>query len=417
MIFPLIVFTAIAIWSIHSLMKHQSSRLSIWKISLIFIYKLALGSAYGYIFANFFPNDDTWFIHQGGLEQTYLIKNDLKHFLYQLTPAYSWEKANHNIIDFIPRFLSDLEWNLLRKPLGILNIFSGGNYYVNLTFINFFSFWGLFWIYQIFIKNFPNAKNLLIILLFFLPTSAFWLSGLRSEPFLIFFFGLFLKLLWNKKKIWPAWYAWLGIAVLRIDLAFTLIPFGAALYWWLRDPHQLKKKILVSYGSFIALFIICSFIIPGNYPWSFIVEKQAAFFNLTGTRYTLTSLSTDFPNWISAFPQAIINTYLRPFLNEAEGIFQLITSLSQIIIITMIGLFLFMKRKPTICPPYDLKGRALLFNLITWTVLAYLFIGLIVPFPGAIVRYKIIAELILVTCVAMKWKSWLKPQIKTYYKK
>lgn len=417
MIFPLIIFIVLSIWSIHYFMKHQMHKLDSWKITTIFIYKLIIGCIYGYIFSKYFTNDDTWFIHEGGLEQTLLIKNDFKHFLYQLTPMYSWERAEYNIWAFFPRWLSDIEWNLLRKPLGVINIFSGGNYYVNLCFINIFSFWGLFWIYQIFLRNFPNAKNLLFFIVFFLPTTAFWLSGLRSEPYLIFFVGWFLKwVIYHKKYTIPI-LPWLGIAVLRIDLAFTLIPFWISLVWWRKDSHLLKRKIAIAYGGFIFLFIVLSLLLPNHYPWKILVDKQAAFFELQGTQFSLTPLTAEFPQWLLAIPQSFINTYLRPFLNEAEGIFQLMSSLSQIAIMASILVFWFIKRKPSICPPYDLKGRAILFNVVVWTVFAYLIIGLVVPFPGAIVRYKIIPELLLITCIAMNWRSKIRPQITTYYKK
>ncbi|WP_126974085.1 hypothetical protein [Gynurincola endophyticus] len=417
MIFPLIVFTILSIAAIHLLMKKQKYKLSIGKISAIFLYKLAIGSLYGYVFSKYFGHDDTWFIHNGGLEQTHLIKNDLKHFLYQLTPSYSWEKAGNSLKDFFPRWLSDMEWNLLRKPLGILNFFTGGNYYVNLTYINFLSFWGLFWIYQLFIQNFPNSGKILLGIIFFLPTTAFWLSGLRSEAFLIFFFGLFLKLVQNKKKYWSAAAAWLVIAIFRADFAFVLIPLWYSWVWWLRDQRQLKRKLLITYAVFISAITLLSLILPGGYPWQFIVQKQAAFFKLTGSSVSLTPLSAEFPYWLKAFPQALVNTYLKPFLNEAEGVFQLSMSLSQLLVAGAAVMYLFMYRKPSICPPYDLKARAWLYHLVIWSITLYLIVGLIVPFPGAIIRYKIIGELMLICCVAVSWKSRISPQIKTYYKK
>src|SRR3954462_3400247 len=105
------------------------------------------------------------------------------------------------------------------------------------------------------------------------------------------------------------------------------------------------------------------------------------------TEFQLNRLEPNIPSFGKTFPQAFANTFLRPYPWEAKGALQLLAS-AEVIFFWCIFVLSISRLKQVIAEP-------LAWFILLFAVSAYLFIGLTVPFPGAIVRYKIVPELLL----------------------
>jgi hypothetical protein len=80
---------------------------------------------------------------------------------------------------------------------------------------------------------------------------------------------------------------------------------------------------------------------------------------------------------------ALINTLFRPTIIDATSVLSFVAGVENLIIITLIGLALIFPLKPTY------KQKQFIYFSFYFTILLSIFIGLIVPVLGAIVRYKI----------------------------
>jgi hypothetical protein len=131
------------------------------------------------------------------------------------------------------------------------------------------------------------------------------------------------------------------------------------------------------------------------------VDRQQSFFKLHGTRFPLDSLQPTATSFARVLPQALSHTFVRPTLWEAKGALQLMTAV-EIIVCWLLILLAIIKRdihvKQTLQKPLILFCLAISLTL-------YIFIGYVIPFPGAIVRYKAIPELLLLT-VAVICTNW-----------
>jgi hypothetical protein len=130
--------------------------------------------------------------------------------------------------------------------------------------------------------------------------------------------------------------------------------------------------------------------LPGS-----IARKQKQFFSLKGTSFQLDSLQPTPSGFLKVFPQAAANTFVRPFPWETKGLLQLLSSAETIIFWLVICLAVWQR---------DEQWRLRISNpvivfMLCLSVSVYLFIGYIVPFPGAIVRYKAIPELLILCCM------------------
>ena len=109
------------------------------------------------------------------------------------------------------------------------------------------------------------------------------------------------------------------------------------------------------------------------------------------TRFAMEPLQPGLFHFLKAAPSAMVNTLVRPFIWEAQGPLQLITAMeTSIYLVIIICLLFYVEWKKLAIDPW-ITG-AILFSLSL-----FLFIGLTIPFPGAIIRYKAIPELLLLT--------------------
>ena len=142
----------------------------------------------------------------------------------------------------------------------------------------------------------------------------------------------------------------------------------------------------------LAVLFIGSLFLPPADQLSRPLEKtQADFFRLHGnTRYALDSLKPGPVSFFTLLPQATVNSLFRPFPWEGKNLLQ---SVSSIEVLMLIAGLLFYVLSP--------RAREQISHPLYWLFLYYgisqfILIGYVVPFPGAIVRYRTVAFLFLI---------------------
>lgn len=398
-------------WLLYWLNKSNAYAFSFREIALIYVYRVAIGCLYGYIFARYYHGDDTWYFHNGSIEEQQKLLRDPVQFFLDPNPIPSFQQ-NHGLLQGWYYYLSDLEFWWLTKPMALFNFISRGNYYVNITFFNFLTIWGSIWLYRLFLPLYPNNKRNLFIILFLLPFPLFWMTGIRAEGWLLFFIALALKnfvrvLKHPKTSNWVGLLiAFIGILILRSVLLFLLIPVLAC--WWLYIKKNIKpiKSFLLVFGIGLVLFWGSTYISSTHNLPQVVIKRQQAFLALHGqTRFELDSLQANPISFLQIFPQAINNTIFRPYLWEAKGLLQWITAGS--VLFLLASFIIYLLRRPSNDPIK--RQDPLVLSTILFGLLLYIFIGYTVPFPGAIVRYKSLGEyfLLLSLLAGIKWKAFI----------
>jgi hypothetical protein len=412
----ILFYFIVCVFLIRLAVKHDKEQLSTLQIALALGFKVLLGCAYGYIFLVKYDGDDTWLIHEFSLEQQDLLINDPLRFFSEMNPFTAFNRYD-DLYSNSYYYLSDLEAWLLAKPFAFLNLLSGGNYYINIVFFNAFTFWGHYWIFQLVRRRFTVQVQPLFICIFFIPPVVFWLSGLRADGYLLLFIALLL-LQFDKalvkatvKNILFVLIASLGILILRSGLMILLAP--ALFSWWLAAKYPVKplRAYFSVYAICLAVFLAGMMVFPGKNPGSAIVSRQRAFFELEGnTKFKLDSLSADAGSFIRIFPQAANNTFLRPYPWEAKGALQYAAVLEVMLFLLLIGLFCY-RRNPAW---KEMFKHPVMLTLLCFAFSLYILTGYTVPYPGAIVRYKIIGELFffVALCCGINWPLVMQKHIK-----
>ncbi|WP_205513152.1 hypothetical protein [Longitalea arenae] len=406
----LLIYSTVFIYLLYRLTRKKVP-LSLPELAGAFLFKVALGCLYGYIYLHFYNGDDTWMYHRFGLENLEKLKHHTRSYFTELLPAESFAWAGGSFWHGLGVYIHTLENDGIAKILSIANLFSGGNYYINVVFFNFILFWGHYLMFSLFVQEFPDKRKPLFFLFFFFPPLVFWLSGIRSDGLILFFLALalvhFRRWLYEQKTgsiLWTVLAA-TGILIFRSQVLLLLIPALLAWYISVKFNRRPVPIFLCVFGFGALVFFASAWISPSKNLPGLIVQKQQSYMALQGTRFRLDSLQPTVPGFIKVLPQAVSHTFLRPYLWEAKGALQLLTAL-EIIVCWLLVLAAILKKETHW---RQLWKKPLVPFCLCFGITLYIFIGYTIPFPGAIVRYKAIPELLLLTIPVIS-TNWSFPR-------
>lgn len=389
---------------LYRILRNRAYALSLSQVLVFYGAKIAAGAAYGYIFQRWYKGDDTWGLHRDSLLQYQRLLHQPGLFfadIFSREPVppgegFYFQSAHYN---------ENLEYCITGKILGMLNCISGGQYYINVVLLNFFGFFGIYLIYRLLAPYLREDRiGRLAALLFLFPPLTFWLSGIRTECFLLlsvaFMYYYFERWLQSNaiKHLIIVLTAGLFAFIFRSGFVVALLP---SLIVWLmagRFRWPVRKSLLYVLSGCLVILLLTSFLPAPFNPLIKIVARQQSFFGLEGnTRFNLTPLEPTPSSFIKVMPEALANTFLRPFPWEARGALQYFTVGENIIVIVLLvsAAVFHLRSKQAV------SGTTLVLVLLTGALMGYLLIGYIVPFPGAIVRYRAIAELWLLSAAGL----------------
>ena len=367
-----------------------------------FAVKVLMGLLYGYVFLNYYNGDDTWKLFRLSLAETDLLLNNPRlFFTNEFTPSNAIATGN-SIGEVIAIYLNELQYVLLVKSMAVINLITRGQYYVNVVVFNAIVFFGHYWLFKLMAELFPAKKHLYFLIIFFFLPAVFWLSGFRVDGLVFFFLALLLYNLLKKKNT-----GFIRAIIILISFAGVLIcrPQIALLtslaYLSYLGQTKFGRPVLM-YGTVYLISLFVFFLPAGNIS-GIIAQKQIEFSTLKGTKFRLDNLNGSPASYLKVLPQAAGNTFLRPLPWEAKGFLQLTASAEVIAFWLIIIASVFNRHnywKVRLFQPA-------IFMLLIIGITSYLFIGYLVPFPGAIIRYKAIAELLILCCIVSltRWKE------------
>lgn len=399
-----LLFFILSLLLIYRITRNKTIKLDFSKLTMAFGFKVLMGCLYGYIFQRFYGGDDTWLLHQGSLQEYDKLIHNPAQFFADLDPTASFRRNNGFMAGWY-YLLSDLEFWIITKPLAVFNMLSRGNYYINVVFFNLLTFWGQYLIYKLFAVHFPNRKTLIFFISFLLPPISFWLSGIRPDAWIMMSIALalyyFHAWLYGKKTTHFLLFM-AGIAGLIIFRSPVLLILAPGLLAWL-IAHKSRRPALpvfaVVYGLSIALFFASAYFSPGTNMLTYVVHRQQEFLQLKGnTVYQLNALEPTPESFITTFPQAFVNTFLRPTLWDARGALQWMEAIST----TLTWLLLVLALVAPAGGNDAWKKSSIIWLSVFFAVCLYLFIGYTVPFPGAIARYKVIPQLLMLLAICLR---------------
>lgn len=377
-----------------------------------FLLKIMAGIFYGWIglyYGGLAKMQDTWMFHLSSLDEYKLLfDNPGEYFTNLFRDPYN----SSGVATFFGNdnsYWNDLKGNLFIKVLSVFNLFSTGNYYINVIFYSFLTLFGPLAIYRVMSDVFPSKKMPVLLATFLIPSFIYWTSGLHKEGLIFTGISLIIYALyfgtkekkWGIKRISSLVVGLLLLLALR-NFVFVII-MGAAMAWLLanRRPQYGLAIFTGTYLVFILLFFNLRYIDPGlDFPQA-VADKQQDFLELEPGNSTIptTKLSPTAVSFLKNVPQAVNLTILRPFPSDVNHILSLAAALEINMLLFLFVIFLLWRSK-------NGSSNNLVLFCVFFSLSLLLAIGFTANNLGAIVRYRsIVMPLLIIPMVArIDWK-------------
>lgn len=314
------------------------------------------------------------------------VDNNTSYFdtNYYYKMSYWYRENNSNLFS---------DSHIIIRFNAFVRMFSFGYFQVHNIFINFISLIGLTAIFSAFRGYFSTTKKLLFYIVFLIPSVLFWGSGLLKEGILLFALGLLI----NSTFKLTTTFQWKNLIIVIFSLLliiytkfYIIAVVALPIIGFIVYQKIWKGKVLLSYGITFVILISLTFTIKAIYPHlnpiQILINKQADFLHLldqvkAGSAIDLPIIKDGY-TIIKYTPNALLNTFVRPFIWESNSPLLLLNAIENVVILLFIlGCIVFAKKK------FD-NSHIILFCIFL-VVGLYVVIGLTTPVFGAIARYKV----------------------------
>ena len=367
------------------------SALSSKIIVSLFGLKIITGCVHAWILLQRSSLPDTIVFHKEGLIEYHLLFSHPLKYLSNLFHS-GYKTGYAGLFSSTDSYWNDLTSNLLIKFLSLCDIFSFGNYYINVIFYNYVIFFGAIGLYRVFNMVYANKKYLLIATCFLLPSLLFFSSTIHKEGLIyaaigIAVFNIFMAL--NKTGFTAGRIICIMLAVGFIFLQrnyvlFALLP---AAFAWILSARKKYPPLLTFISTYLLggllFFTAGKLSLQLNLPAK-VAQKQRDFEHLQtpSTYIKLDSLAPTFKSFVFNAPQAISHSLLRPYFTDYKlSHYLLPLSVELLLYQLLVLIFIFFRNKTSPQDPFMLFGLFFSFSIL-------LIIGYTIPVIGAIVRYR-----------------------------
>ena len=350
-----------------------------------FLLKVGVGCLHNLLAYKYYPqHGDIWRFFQDSFPPRHGLSMGLSWFWarnsYLIHPVY-WP---HNIIECMHI---------------LFNFLSFDNLYINTLFFSFLTIGGNVALFRVFYEKFGrDALCGLCVLL--LPSVLFWTSCIHTEGIIYamlgwLFYGLHRALSkgWTARLIIQPLLLTGLIIVLRPAFAIGLLP--ALLIWLGGEMHMRRITFFVGLGAFILLIVGLNRYRPdvlNSIPRTLSVRQQE-YQHLEGnSRIPLPVLEPSWNSLRNILPDALFNGFFQPLPGTGGQKIYRAFSLELMVIGLIIGFsfVIFVVNGIRGHQPYHSFHYPRFFAAacLVLAFLGILLIGCIIPFVGAIVRYR-----------------------------
>ena len=365
----------------------KNSGLSPKLITILFTGKILIGFIYVYIEGSIFQGSDLSATFLNSLNQTALLKKDPWHFISSI---FQSDNDNYGGLYNSRSYWNDLRNIFLEKTVGVFNIFSLSNLYINSVIYNFFIFFGHIALYRSFIRIWPKLQAPVVAGCFLIPGSIFFVSGINKDSLVFLAVSLIIYAVSNlsvainrNSKIKHVVLLLTGLFLLFVirNFFFTaLIPLLTAYYLC----GKINSKPVYVFAGVLALVAIVFFLSPEL--MNIVCAKQADFLQLGWAKSAIpvTTLEPGFKSFIHNLPEALNIAFLRPYVWDSYSPFYFASALELLLLILLVLISVIV----------IIKSRNPLFNnrlvllCLFYGLVSMLIIGYTVPILGAVTRYR-----------------------------
>jgi hypothetical protein len=347
---------------------------------LAFAVHVAAGCLHNFVAWHFYPgHGDIWYYFNESLTMKEALLSHPKQFI---TGVFS--SKGFNLTDSsMPRM--DIQYQLIQFLNLLLNFLSSGNLYINTIFISVPVFAGSVALFNTFYKVYGQVLTACAALL--LPSTLFFTSVIHKDGLLYMAVGYFFYCLVHCNKPMVRIMLLLCCTILvfltRTNVLLTLLP--AAAFFLLTEKSGMKKgrAVVVIIAACIIACLGLNLVMHGGLVEA-VCARQLSFQSLQGgSRLYLPLLQPSLAGFLKVLPPALLNGFFQPLPGAGGKIIYTVFSVELLLVWTCIlaGSWRLFRTR-------DLGMNNFSITCILLALPAMLIIGYMVPFAGALIRYR-----------------------------
>lgn len=377
----LLIYLVVITWIVSKTPFFLRSGLSPKFLAVYFL--LSTGIAIGHLwfaYHNFPGHGDMWtFFSEGVKLKNYLLK-DLSLFLKEMRVDV-YEQGAFTSGSFLVR----IQYQFLSFIYMLFNFLSFSNNYINPVLFGYLLMFGKIGLYRTAKNIFPDNEigNLGFLLL---PGLLFWTGPIHKEGLIYLALGLMAySLTWFSVRKLILFI--LAVVIIFITRNYVLVLAGVsiilALIFFVKNY---RFKALIEVGAIVAglLFLIFPQLLQPVFEQ--VISRKQEFESLEGnTRLPQIVLEPGFKSFASEFPTAFLNGFLLPYPGQFNPLYSLFSMEIYLVIFLLVTGLIYSNSHKLMpggrAPGY--MGAFLIFGIT-----GILICGYIIPFAGALVRYR-----------------------------
>lgn len=372
--------------------------------------KVFCSFAYSMFILHISPGDTTALYHPEGYNIYKLILKDPSNINLLFISAKNFDQSLLANIDNLG-YLEEESNFMVTRIVAIISFFTFGKFLAVNLFFSMISYTGVWRLYRFFYEQYPQLHKQFAIAILYLPTFAFWSSGILKDPLCTGALGWITYSLYGifYQKKNPLVYVPLLLffsyllAVLKVYIILSYLPFFS-LFLLLKNVTLIKNKVAkILLVGFLLAGTVLGFLIISN-----VMQKALGGFASAGVSQSIRNYQANYENQansatsnfslgvtfdgsvlslVKMAPAAVIATLFRPYIWESKKISTLLSSFESLALM-LFTLFVLVKTGVRNFVITVISKPIVLYCLLFSLVFA-LFVGATTLNFGSLVRYKI----------------------------
>ena len=403
-----IIFLIIIIGFSTFIFKNQAFKtddVSLKFILLSFLFKLISGIALWYIYTYFYSDtsvNDIYKYFIDGKQLADIFKNNPPDFIAILLGKNIENQQNvilyQEMIFWVKPnsygFYNDNQTIIILSSF--LNLISNNNLLISILYMSCISFTATFTLYKT-LSPYLEWKKVFYIILFISPSIALWTTGLLKENLILLAITIivyFTNKLRNKINLLNVIGYIIGLLALTLS-KFMYVFFIVLFITWCytHNPvsynydNKTEAEKSIEYDR-VNQISYQKNVLGNNYNILEMLRfKQADYKHEAKIAKAKSLIYTkkmdgELYNFFSCLPYGISNGFARPHIFEIHSFTYLIPALENFLVLLLFLLIFIFPKK------INLNQKLLIFYYGTFIILTFIFLGLLVPVLGNLVRYK-----------------------------
>lgn len=374
--------------------------------------KLFGGLAFAMVYIYYYDGGDTMSYYETSMAMSNMFFQDPVLYFKVLFGNNSLENLRSFDINTgrpVGYIFRDTHAYMVCRLTSPLMIVSFNSYLLATMLVSWLTYGGLWRLYLMFTRYFPEIQGKLAIAVLFIPSTVFWGAGIMKDSFTMAATGLFAyyidHVFIRKNFKFKSLLLLFVSAYLLISLKpyIFMVIFPGTLYWVFNDRTKRIRNKLVMYMVLPAAYGIVilgpylllnslgdrlgKFSLDKAFETASVSQKDLTSDHYEGNSFDIGNFEPTFQGVMSKFLPATNAGLFRPYIWESKNVVMLISGAENLFLILLVC-FAFYKTRVVFFITYLFRYPLVMFCLLFTVCFAFM-IGLSTSNFGALVRFKI----------------------------